>query len=183
MFPLRVKSDRVEKRFTPPLRGSRRAEGVSPKAIRWGDMPQKNLPPPHQPSHKPLGFCDSPSRGELILFCGGCFFFTPLTRGGRGGCLCPLTRRAFSTTPAIGLTNFLNRAATGACPYGPTRSGITTSPSGAPWRPCPASGAGRGTARPWRRRSRWRWPPPSARSPARRRPSPRTGRSSRRPPR
>ena len=63
------------------------------------------------------------------------------------------------------------------------REGITPSLSGAPSLSCPASGAGRGTARPWRRRSHWRWPPPWARSPAPRRPSPRKDRSSRNPPR
>ena len=57
--------------FTPPLRGSRRAKGESPQAIRWGDKPRNKLPPPIQPSHKTLGFIvwlspreARPSRGE-----------------------------------------------------------------------------------------------------------------------
>ena len=44
--PLR-RSLPIEKNFksTPPLRGSRRAKGVSPQAIRWGDIPQSKPPP------------------------------------------------------------------------------------------------------------------------------------------
>ena len=36
--PLRVITKETRREFTPPLRGSRRAEGVSPKAIRWGEF-------------------------------------------------------------------------------------------------------------------------------------------------
>ena len=46
-------------------------QGRSPQASWWGELFLWHVPPPHRPSHKPLGLCDSPSRGELILFCGG----------------------------------------------------------------------------------------------------------------
>ena len=51
--------------FTPPLKGGvNEARANRPQASWWGDMPQKKLPPPNRPSHKPLGLFDSPSRGE-----------------------------------------------------------------------------------------------------------------------
>ncbi len=62
-------------------------------------------------------------------------------------------------------------------------SEITTSPSGAPSRSCPASTADHGTVHPWHHKSRWRLPPLWARSPAPRLPSPRKDRSNSDPPR
>ena len=53
-FPHEGVVEQVEWKLTP-LEGESMRQGRSPQASWWGDMPQKKLPPPNRPSHKPLG--------------------------------------------------------------------------------------------------------------------------------
>ena len=83
----------LEGRAFPSGRPTTR-QGRSPQASWWGELFLWHVPPPHRPSHKPLGLCRA-SRGESPTLKGGVdpllrgLPFTPLTRGGRGGCLLP----------------------------------------------------------------------------------------------
>ena len=52
---------------TPPLRGSRRAKGVSPQAIRWGDMPQSKPPPTASAFAKNARLLRLPLKGGVYL--------------------------------------------------------------------------------------------------------------------
>ena len=116
-----------------PREARQRPSGLCEGRCGGGSFYPWHVPPPNRLRASPLAL-RLPLKGGVDPFLRGVLFYTPLTRGGRGGCLYPLTKgvggsnatgegafvpltKTLSTTPKAGVDILIRRGRAG-CPIG-----------------------------------------------------------------